>query len=504
MANKRMISRILALALCLTVALAGCALAEGKHLNAALYWFGSSLDPATEWDGWTTCRAGITETLVTVNDKYEIVPLLADSWEQTDDNTWVLHIRDGVTFHNGKPVDGEAVKKSFERAMSMQDRAVSAAKIASIDADGQNVTIVTTEPFGAFLANISEPMYSIVDVDAGTDFASAPVATGPFMVTGFEVNTKIDLAKYDGYWGGASDIDTMEILMIDDNSTRGMALQGGQVDIVQRIAWTDIPIFEANSDMQVFDTQGARTRIIDFNYENPFLADLNVRKAIAAGINYEALVGVLGSGVSVAGAPYPASSPYGYETLNRQTYDPDAAKQYLADAGFEDADGNGYVEKDGQELALTITYSNSSFTTMLEAVQDMLKQVGVHIELQIVDSTSELGENGAFDMLCGNTQVLSTGDPQWYLDSFFKTGASNNVTHYSNAALDEVIDKLAKTFDIAGREALTIEAEKIMLDDCAAIWLVGENNFVVANSKVSNITPYPIDYYFVDNHLTID
>ena len=162
------------------------------------------------------------------------------------------------------------------------------------------------------------------------------------------------------------------------------------------------------------------------------------------------------------------------------------------------------MEKDGQELMLTITYSNGSFTTMLEAVQDMLKQVGIHIELQIVDSTSELGENGSFDMLCGNTQVLSTGDPQWYLDSFFKTDSSNNVTHYSNAALDEVIAKLAQTFDIAGREELTIEAEKIMLDDCAAIWLVGENNFVVANSKVSNITPYPIDYYFVDNHLTID
>ena len=504
MANKRMISRILALALCLSLALMGAALAEGKHLNGALYWFGSSLDPATEWDGWTTCRAGITETLVTVNEKYEIVPLLADSWEQADDTTWVMHIREGVTFHNGKPVDGEAVKKSFERAMATQDRAVSAAKIASIEADGQTVTITTTEPFGAFLANISEPMYSIVDVDAGTDFASAPVATGPFMVTDFEVNTKIELQRYDGYWGGASDIDTMTILMIDDDSTRGMALQGGQVDIVQRIAWTDIPAFEADDNMQVFDTQGARTRILSFNYENPFLADVNVRRAIAAGINYEALVGVLGSGVSVAGAPYPASSPYGYDTLNRQSYDAVAAAQYLADAGFADADGNGYVEKDGQELQLTITYSNGSFTTMLEAVQDMLKQIGIHIELQIVDSTSELGESGTFDILCGNTQVLSTGDPQWYLDSFFKSDSPNNTSKYSNAALDEVIEKLAQTFDIAGREALTIEAEKIMLDDCATIWLVGENNFVVANGSVSNITPYPIDYYFVDNHLTIN
>ena len=196
----------------------------GKHINAALYWFGTSLDPAVEWDGWTTCRAGITETLVTVNENYEIVPLLADSWEQTDDTTWNMHIREGVTFHNGKPVDGEAVKKSFERAFATQERAVTAAKIESIEADGQNVIFKTTEPFGAFLANISEPMYSIVDADADTDFASAPIATGPYMVTGFEVNTFIELAKYDGYWNGASDVDTITVKNIDDDSTRGMAL----------------------------------------------------------------------------------------------------------------------------------------------------------------------------------------------------------------------------------------------------------------------------------------
>ena len=90
MANKRMISRILALALSLSLVLMGSAFAEGKHLNGALYWFGSSLDPATEWDGWTTCRAGITETLVTVNEKYEIVPLLAANILGVIPGTWLL------------------------------------------------------------------------------------------------------------------------------------------------------------------------------------------------------------------------------------------------------------------------------------------------------------------------------------------------------------------------------------------------------------------------------
>ena len=284
---------VLALAAC---TLSASAAEGGKHINAALYWFGSSLDPAVEWDGWTTCRAGITETLVTVNENYEIVPLLADSWEQTDDTTWKMHIREGVTFHNGKAVDGEAVRKSFERAFSMQERAVTAAKIDTIEAEGQDVIFTTTEPFGAFLANISEPMYSVVDADADTDFASAPVATGPYRVTDFEVNTYIELEKYEDYWNGASDVDTITVRNIDDDSTRGMALQSGEMDVVQRVAWTDLPVFENDDSFAVYNTQGARTRILVFNYRNEMLQDINVRKAIIESINYDALVSVLGSG----------------------------------------------------------------------------------------------------------------------------------------------------------------------------------------------------------------
>ena len=506
MEKRRLIALIVTLMLCVTTAFAGSGMAEGegKHLNAALYWFGGSLDPAADWDGWTTCRAGITETLVTVNSSYEIVPLLADSWEQADDTTWVMHIREGVTFHNGKAVDGEAVKKSLERAMSMQDRATTAAKIASIEAEGQTVTITTSEPFGAFLANISEPMYSIVDVDAGTDFASQPIATGPFMVTGFEVDTRIDLQRYEGYWNGASDVETMTVLCISDDSTRGLALQGDQVDVVQRVSWTDIPTFEADERFSVYDTLGARTRILEFNFANPFLADVRVRKALSLSINYDALIGVLGSGVGMAGAPYPASSPYGYDALEKQHYDLEAAKALLAEAGFEDSDGNGYLDKDGQELHFTVTYSITSFTTMLEAIQSMAKEAGFHLELQVTEDSDFVGQDGNFDIVCANIQVLSTGDPQWYLSTYFKSDSPNNVFGYSNPEVDAVIDDLARTFDIEGRTAKTIEAEKLLLEDCGAIWVAGENNFVVANAKVKNVVPYPIDYYFIDNGITVD
>ncbi len=477
---------------------------SAKHINAAIYWFGSSLDPATEWDGWTTSRAAITETLVTVNENYEIVPLIADSWEQVDDTTWKLHIREGVTFHNGKAVDAEAVKASFERAMETQERAKASAKISSIEADGQDIIFKTTEPFGAFLATITEPMYSVIDVNSGKDFATNPIATGPYMVTGFEVNNFIELEAYKEYWNGVPGADTITVKLIEDDSTRSLALQSGEMDIVQRVAWTDIPTFEANPDFQVLDTLGARTRILIFNYKNEFLQDANVRKAIEASIDYDSLVSILGKGVGKAGAPYPSSSPYGYDQLDKQKFDLENAKQALEAAGFADADGNGYVEKDGNELSFAITYTNKDYTTMLEAIQSMTKEAGINLTLNMVDKLSDFTGSGNYDIVCTNWQVLSTGDPQWFLDSMYKTGASTNSGSYSSEELDAIIDRLALAFDPSDRVAITIEAEKVLLADSASIYVCGENNFVLAANKVKNITSYPIDYYFIDSKLSID
>ncbi len=478
--------------------------AEGKHINAALYWFGTSLDPATEYDGWTTCRAGITETLVSVDENYELKPLLADKWEQTDDKTWILHIRDGVTFQDGTAVDGAAVKASFERAMEVQERAKTAAKIESIEADGQNVTFKTTEPFGAFLANISEPLYSVIKVEDGADYANAPIGTGPFKVTGFTVNDTIEEVKYDGYWNGASDVDSITIKNIEDDSTRGLALQSKEQDIVQRVASTDLPTFQNDSSYQVFDTTGARVRMLLLNQKNSALADANVRKALADSIDYESLVKVLGDGVTAACAPYPSSAPYGYNDLEKQSYNKEEAVKGLKEAGYADTDGDGIVEKDGNPLSFNLTYSMSDYTTMLEAVQSMAKESGIEIKLNLVDDITEATSTGNYDILCTNWQSLSTGDPQWFLDQLYKSDGPDNSMSYSNPELDKVIAKLSNTFDTEERTKITIEAEKILLKDNPCIWLVGEKNFVVSNDKVKNVTPYPIDYYFIDNKLTIN
>ncbi len=479
------------------------AAAAPKHLNAAIYWSAATLDPAVDYDGWTTCRAGITETLVMVDENLELVPLLSDTWEQTDETTWVMHIRDGVTFHNGKSVDAAAVKACFERTMEMQDRAVTACKIDSIEADGQSLTIKTSEPFGAFLANLSEPLYSVIDVDAGTDPATAPVATGPFMVTGFKAEDVIELAAYPGYWNGPSDLDTVTVKTITDNSTRAMALQSGEIDIAQRVNNNDIDILRADPNYAVYETAGTRIQVLILNHANEFLSDYNVRKALECSLNYEALVKIMGGSYTLAGAPYPSSAPYGYDQLDVQHYDAAQAKSLLAEAGWADSDGNGYVEKNGKELSLTLTYNDAAISAAMEAVQAMAGAVGIRVNLDLRDSTGDIDSTRDFEMLVRNWQSLSTGDPQWLLDTMYKSGAMTNLGSYSNLELDKICDELSNAFDFASRQKLTVEAEKIILADCVNINLFGQNNYVIASAKVENVKPFPIDYYFIDNTTSI-
>ena len=474
-----------------------------KHMNAAIYWTDATIDPAVGWDGWTSCRAGVTETLVWVDENLELKPLLADSWEQTDPTTWVFHIRDGVTFHNGKAVDAPAVKACFERTMGIQERAQTACKIDSIEADGQTLTIRTTEPYGAFLANLTEPLYSVIDVTDPADPATNPVGTGPFKCVSFKAEEVIELEAYKDYWNGASPIDTVTLYVISDDSTRALALQSGQIDIGQRIGAADIETLKNDSDYAVFENSGTRVQVLIMNHTNEFLSDLNVRKALAYCINYDALVAITGGLYAVAGTPFPPSAPYGWDQLDRQHYDVDAAKACLADAGFT---MNGeYMEKNGKQLAFQLMYDDKSMATVMEAIQSMAKQVGIKITLQPVDTLPDLmSSDDAFEIVLSNWQSLSTGDPGWFLDNMYRSDGPSNRARYNNPELDAICDELAGAFEFADRQRLTIEAEKLILADCVNIMMFARNNFVMAGKNVKNVTVFPIDYYFLTNTMDID
>lgn len=479
--------------------------ATGGHMNIALYWFGETLDPAENWDGWTLTRAGVGETLVTVDENLEIVGQLADSWENVDETTWKFHIRQGVTFQNGNPLTPEAVKSSIERTVKINERGESALKLASIDVDGEYVVIKTKEPYGAFLANISDPMFIIVDTSADTSkFKETPVCTGPYMVTSFKPATSFEAVAYENYWGGKPALDGITVFDIEDDNTRALALQSGDVDMAQGIRAGDIALFTDNKDYIVKTTTGTRIEFLVMNTSKSVLSDKNLRLAVNSAVDYDTIAKVVGGGAVPAKAPFPASAPYGYDELNKQSFDLEKTKALLTEAGYKDTDNDGYVDKNGKNFELNIygtaggnTRANS---TVAELLESQLKTAGIKANIKIAENLDDIKKNGEFDLLFQNWQTVSTGDSQWFLDNAFKTDGSGNYGKYSNKELDDLINKLATAFDVKERQKITKEASQVIIDEAYGTYIVSQANVNVSNNKVENMRNFPIDYYF----LTVD
>ena len=518
MKSKKMCSLIMTAMLVLVMALAGCGSNGGsgesteqagggeKHLNIALYWFGDNLDPGMDWNGWTLTRAAVGENLVTVNEDLELVGQLADSWESVDDTTWKFHIRPNVTFQNGNPVTAEAVKASIERSIEINERGQTNLKLKNIEVDGEYVIFTTEEPYGAFLANLSEPLFIIVDTSADTSkFTDTPICTGPYMVTSFEKGVSFEAVAYKDYWGGEPGLDSITVYNIEDDNTRAMSLQSGDIDMLQRVTATDLTLFEDNDDYTVDSKVGTREQFLFMNVAKAPFDDENIRLAFNAGIDYEGVAQVVGGGAVACGAPFPPSAPCGYDKLKKASFDPDLCAEYLKKAGYEDTDGDGFVDKDGKALEITVVVSNNAddFNTLAEKVQAQMKDQGIKVNIKQVENTDDLIADGDFELMFGNWQTVSTGDTQWFLDQVFRTDATDNYGKYSDKELDEIIKKLSVTFDLEEREKLTQEASQIIIDKGFGCYLVGPTNINVCSSKVSNMHTFPIDYYFLTYDTTI-
>ncbi|MCM3175694.1 ABC transporter substrate-binding protein [Paenibacillus sp. MER 99-2] len=476
------------------------------HLNVALFWLGSNLDPAEEWNGWTLTRAAIGETLVQFDENMKLVPKIADTWDRIDEKTWHFHIRDGVTFHNGNKVTAEAVKTSIERSLELNERGQSTLPIASMTAEGQDLTIKTTEPYASLLGNIAEPLFVIVDTTADTSkFSSEPIATGPFMVTSYTPDQEIQVKKYDGYWGGAADLDTMTLKYIKDDSTRALALQSGEIDVASNVGRSNLALFQDKNQYTIDEIPSLRTQFVWFNLKNPTLSDPEVRRAISYGIDRDMYANTLVGGQGAKG-PFTSALPFGYDQISGYSYEPEKAKQLLDEAGYKDTDGDGIREKDGERISLQLILNTAyeSDSIVAAAMQSQLKEIGIQLEMTSYEDLTDHQKSGNFDLALTSINTGITGDPQYILDFYFKTGAEWNVGGYSNKKLDGVINQLHSEFDVEKRYALAAEAQQMILDDAAYLFVTYTPINIVSKSTVQGATMYPIDFYLLDRNIKVN
>ncbi|MBR2214988.1 MAG: ABC transporter substrate-binding protein [Selenomonadaceae bacterium] len=505
--KKRKLGVMLAGLLALS-ALTGCGGGVGTVSHDKTFTYGTvaygvamenaGTNPHTSYSGWSTIRYGIGETLFKFNEKMELVPWIAKDFQQLDDFTLKITLKDNVTFSNGKKVTGEAVKVCLEDLLAKHDRAPKDLKIESITADGQSITIKSTEKTPALLNYLSDPYGSIIDMEAG-ESERIVIGTGPYKAVKV-TDTQIDLVKNENYWGEVKPkLDKVVVRSITDGDTLTMAMQNGELDAAQGLPYSSLTLFQGDEKKyKLSQTDTSRIYQAAFNCKTPALQDLRVRKAISMAVDKENFTKVLlsGNGTPAIG-PFPANLPFGDKTVTAPAYDLEGAKNLLTAAGYQDSDGDGYVDKDGKNLELNyLTYtSRQELPLLAESLQASLKKIGVKLNVNATDNYRTFLKAGEYDIFAKAIVTAPTGDPEYYFTSHILPGAVDNAGFYDSPEIAALENELHNTYGADKRAAIAIRMSQQILDDCALFYASHLKMSFVMKPNVAGFTAHPSDYY---------
>lgn len=466
----------------------------------------AGLNPHDNYSGWSTVRYGVGETLFKFSESMELEPWLATDYEQVDEYTVKINLRDDVYFSNGRKMDGQAVKECLDDLIAVNDRAPGDLKIKEIKADGQSITIISEEKVPALLNYLSDPYGAIIDMEYGVTEDKNVAGTGPYIAEKV-TDSEINLVKNENYWGGVVKVDRVNVKSITDGDTLTMALQSGEIDATQGLPYSSFSLFKNNEDYKISSTDTSRTFFAAMNYETEALQDQNVRKAIAMGIDKESFTTALleGNGTPAIGA-FPSEFSFGDDTVTAPSYDPEGAKDLLAEAGWTDTDGDGYVDKSGKKLTLRwLTYPGRQELPLLaESAQATLKGIGIDIEVNATANHLDFIKSGEWDIYVSAFVTAPTGDPAYFFTTHTLKESAKNRGHYYNEELETLAVKLSKEFDKEERSKLAIQMQQIILDDDAFIFASHLKMSFVMKSSVSGFEAHPSDYYEITADLDVE
>lgn len=490
---------------CATTSSVETASGENKHISFLYNFSTRSLDPHVD-SSYVPLRAGITETLVKLDEEQlTVVPWLAESWEGKDGKHWTLHLRENVTFHNGKKMDAAAVKASIERAVKESIAIRNALKIDKIEAEGSTLQITTTQQFPEFISELVNPNVSVIDVSE-QDFVNKPVGTGPFRLISFAPGSKLELERYEDYWDGAAKLNSVTFAFNEDANARSLALESGQVDIVYRPEVESLESLRAKPGMKVESTATFRVHQMTMNMEREAMKDIHVRRAVDALINREEIVNtiLLGYG-EVAQGPFLPSLPFAPTYGNHPTGQSVAVAE-LTEAGYSQQ--NGIMQKNGVPLRLVLlTYSSRADLPLIAQVfQSDAKRIGIEVEIRQIDTPEEyMASNRDWDLATYSNLTAPRGDAGYYLNATYHPTGALNFSGAEEPELTQFIDQLNTTVDTQERAKLAERAASYVHEHVINSFVLHPATIVAYNEqKVKNWVTSRSEYYMITNQLDVN
>jgi peptide/nickel transport system substrate-binding protein len=451
-----------------------------------------------------------------INSK--LVPGLFKSWEVSDDATeYIFHIRQGVKFHSGEPLNAEAVKLSMDRHLDPACPTIAKAMWTDcvkewVVVDEYTVKAVLKFPFAPFLYVLTTNLAPILSPKTLKENWTKPVTeaigTGPFMVKDFEPAVSITLVRNPDYWGskpensdawaaGGPYVDEIKYVAIPDDAARMVALETGEIDVAIAVPVADVARLKENPDVEVSDIAGASSmRIVANMLKKPY-DDARVRKALNYAINKQAIVdNLLGGHASVSDC-WVAPAVFGYAPTIVYEYNPDKAKQLLAEAGYSNGFDMDYYAVSGRYL---MDYAVSA------AVAADWTKVGIKVNMHMVDGATfsnlqrKLPQEAPMDIYlmmhgAGTCDVDQVGTVAIHSKSWFPNGT--NYQAYSNPRADEILDTAREEPDQSKRLELYKELWQLtMVEDAMCIYMYVPNVITAYRANVHDMWFCPKDYQF--------
>jgi len=455
------------------------------------------LNPHDGYSGWSAVRYGVAETLFKFNASMELEPWLATDYEQIDEYTVKINLRDDVTFSNGNKMTGESVKACLENLIAVHDRAPKDLQVKSITAEGQSITIVSEKKIPGLVNYLCDPYGAIIDMEAGVSEDKNVVGTGPYVATKV-TDTEINLEANKKYWNGVPKVDKVNIKSISDGDTLTMALQNGEIDAAQGLPYASLELFQNDGRYTISSTNTSRVYQACLNFNSKIIQDDAVRKAMAMCVDKQGFTTVLlqGNGSPAVG-PFPDNFKFGGNVVKDDPYDIEGAKKILEAAGWVDTDGDGIREKNGQKLTINwLTYtSRQELPLLAESVQASYRKAGIDVKVNATDNYRDFLKAGKYDVFANAFVTAPTGDPQYYFTTHVVKGSDYNRGHYHNDKVEKLVEQLRNEFDTSKRSDLAVQIAQQILDDNAYIYASHLKMSFVMKKGITGFTAHPSDYY---------
>ncbi|WP_144511766.1 ABC transporter substrate-binding protein [Bacillus sp. FJAT-22090] len=471
----------------------------------------TSLDPSTVTEGESfKVTKNIYETLLNFGEQDTTIHEgLATKWEPSEDGlTYTFTLREGVKFHDGTDFNAEAVVKNFERWANGSEEKFPYYKsmfggfkgeegrvIDSVTADGDyTVVFKLTRAQAPFLKNIAMSPFAIASPTAfekdGDKFGDNPVGTGPFKFVEWKRNDSITIEKFDGYWDEAlPKLDKVIFRSIPDNSARLNDLLNGAIDLADGINPSDGTTVEGESSLQLFERPSMNVGYLGLTTTRPPFDNAKVRQAINYAIDKEAIVEAFFEGrAEIAKNPLPSSISGFNDDITGYEYNPEKAKELLAEAGF--ADG---FEMELWAMPVPRPYMPDG-KKVAEAIQKNLEDVGVKAKIVSYEWATYLekaskGEADAF--LLGWTGDNGDADNFIYVLLDGDNIGSNNYTYYDNKDLHKILIEAQTEVDEDKRNELYKQAQEIIFEDAPWVPLAHSTPLLAGKAEIVNFLPHP-------------